>query len=184
MALAERLLLAACVLVTCLISQRLLGPGMHIVTDVRFEPMTSGNHTLGQLSNLHMEWYQGTTYPNIGRPGFLSFHCSVRYFLMVQDEDQIRPDWKTNEVFDKFSKHVVCITNPKLKHPKEGMVEAFLKKMRMQIQKHNKRYILLTRDIVHSVFAEWQTGQAVAQVLKGGEGLPSLSPPFFSNQHD
>jgi hypothetical protein len=58
-----------------------------------------------------------------------------------------------------------------------------LKKMRMQLQKHNRRY-LLTRGIVRSVFAEWQTGQAVAQVLKGGVGLPSLSPPFFSNQHN
>jgi hypothetical protein len=32
---------------------------------------------------LHMEWYQGTDL-NIGRPGFLSFHCSVCYFLMIQ----------------------------------------------------------------------------------------------------
>ncbi len=75
------------------------------------------------------------------------------------------------------------MTNPVLKHLKEGMVEAFLKKMRLQIIKHNKRYIL-TRSIIRSVFGEWQTGQAVAQVLKGGEQLPSLSPPFFSNQHD
>jgi hypothetical protein len=75
------------------------------------------------------------------------------------------------------------MTNPKLKLLKEGMVEAFLKKMRLQIIKHNKRYVL-TRSIVRSVFAEWQTGQAVAQVLKGGKGLPLLSPPFFSNQHD
>jgi hypothetical protein len=62
------------------------------------------------------------------------------------------------------------------------MVDAFLKKMRLQVEKHNKRYIL-TRGIVRSVFAEWQTGQVVAQVLKGGDGLPSLSAPFFSKQH-
>jgi hypothetical protein len=31
------------------------------------------------------------------------------------------------------------------------------------------------------VFSEWQTGQAVAQFLKGGE--PSLSAPFFSELH-
>jgi hypothetical protein len=52
----------------------------------------------------------------------------------------------------------------------------------MQVQKHNKRYIL-TRGIVCSVFAEWQTGQVVAQVLKGGDGLPSISSPFYSKQH-
>jgi hypothetical protein len=102
---------------------------------------------------------------------------------MVDHVDQIFRDWKTNEVFEKFSKQVASMTNPILKHLKEGMVEAFLKKMRHQIMKHNKRYVL-TRSIVRSIFAEWQTGQAVAQVLRGGEGLPSLSPPFFSNQHN
>jgi hypothetical protein len=33
-------------------------------------------------------------------------------------------------------------TNPKLKSLKEGMVEVFLKKMKLQEQKHNKRYTL------------------------------------------
>jgi hypothetical protein len=132
--------------------------------------------------NPHMKGYQGTD-ANIGRPGFLSFHRSVRYFLMVDHVDQIRRDWKTNEVFEKFSKQITTMTNSKLKLLKEGMVEAFLKKMKLQIIKHNKRYVL-TRSIVRSVFTEWQTGQAVVQVLKGGKGLPSLSPPFFSNQHD
>jgi hypothetical protein len=37
---------------------------------------------------------------------------------------------------------------------------------------------------VRSVFVKWQTGQAVAQFLKGGEGMPSLSAPSFSKQHD
>jgi hypothetical protein len=31
------------------------------------------------------------------------------------------------------------------------------------------------------VFLEWQTGQTIAQFLKGGE--PSLSAPFFSELH-
>jgi hypothetical protein len=105
--------------------------------------------------NPHMKWYQGTD-ANIGSPGFLFFHRSVRYFLMVNDVDRIRQDWKTNEVFKKFSKQVATMTNPKLKLLKEGMVEAFLKKMRLQIIKYNKRYVL-TRSIVRSIFAEWQT---------------------------
>jgi hypothetical protein len=41
--------------------------------------------------NPHMKGYQGTD-ANIGRPGFLSFHRSVRYFLMVDDVDRIRRD--------------------------------------------------------------------------------------------
>jgi hypothetical protein len=131
--------------------------------------------------NPHMKWYQGSD-PNIGRPGFLALHGTVRYFLMLDDINEISCNWKTIDVFCKFSEHVQSMTNPKLKHLKEGMVEAFLKKMRLQIQKHNKQYIL-TRAIIRSVFAEWQTGQVVAQVLKGGDGLPSISPPFFSKQH-
>jgi hypothetical protein len=54
------------------------------------------------------------------------------------------------------------MTNPKLKLLKEGIVEAFLKKMRMQVQKHNKRYIITRGIVLRSVFAEWQTGNVVA----------------------
>ena len=91
--------------------------------------------------NPHMKWYQGTD-PNIGKPGFLPFHRSVRYFLMTDDIDAIRRDWRTNEVFAKFSRQVESMSNPKLKSLKEGMVEVFLKKMKLQEQKHNKRYTL------------------------------------------
>jgi hypothetical protein len=64
--------------------------------------------------NPHIKWYQGTDV-NIGRPGFLSFHRSVRYFLMVSNVDQICWDWKTNKVFEKISKQVASMTNPKIK---------------------------------------------------------------------
>jgi hypothetical protein len=78
--------------------------------------------------NPHIKWYQGTD-ANIGRPRFLSFHHSVHYFLMVNDVDRICRDWKTNKVFEKFSKQVATMTNPKLKLLKEGMDEAFLMRM-------------------------------------------------------
>jgi hypothetical protein len=71
-----------------------------------------------------MKWYQGTD-PNVGRPGFLALHQTVQYFLMVEDLDQIRPNWKTNDFSEKFAKQVQSMTNPKLKLLKEGMVEAF-----------------------------------------------------------
>jgi hypothetical protein len=38
----------------------------------------------------------------------------------------------------------------------------------------------LPPDLVCSVFSEWKMGQAVAQLLKGGEGMPLLSTAFFS----
>jgi hypothetical protein len=51
--------------------------------------------------------------------------------------------------------------------------------MRLQVEKHNKWYIL-TQGIVRSVFAEWQTGRAVAQFLKGAKRMSSLSAPISS----
>ncbi len=70
--------------------------------------------------NLHMKWYQGTD-PNVGRPGFLALHQTVQYFLMVEDLDQIRPNWKTNDVAERLAKQVQSMTKPKLKVLKEGM---------------------------------------------------------------
>jgi hypothetical protein len=61
------------------------------------------------------------------------------------------------------------------------MVDAFVRKMRLPVQKHNKRYILLTQSIIHSVFANWQTGQVVTQLLKGKTS--ALSASFFSELH-
>jgi hypothetical protein len=39
---------------------------------------------------------------------------------MVEDLDQIRRNWKTNEFFEKFEKQVQSITNPELKLLKKG----------------------------------------------------------------
>jgi hypothetical protein len=64
------------------------------------------------------------------------------------------------------------------------MASSFLRKMSSQVKKHNKRY-LLTKHLVRGVFAECETGQAVAQFFKGsGEAMPELSERFFSKQHN
>jgi hypothetical protein len=74
--------------------------------------------------------------------------------------------------------------NPIQKNLKEDMVTSILRKMASQVKEHNKRY-LLTKHLVRDVFAECETGQAVAQFLKGGdEAMPSLSESFFSKQRD
>jgi hypothetical protein len=39
--------------------------------------------------NPHMRWYQDSD-PNVGTPGFLSFHRQVRYFLMLEDLKNIK----------------------------------------------------------------------------------------------
>jgi hypothetical protein len=129
--------------------------------------------------NPHMKFFQGAD-PNIGEPGFLSYHRQVRFFLMMDDIIGMKRNWRGHEAFSKFASKVDEMTNERLKKLKEEMVSAFLTKMTTQIRKHNKRY-LLSRNLVCSVFSEWQTGQAVAQFLKGGE--PLLSAPFFSSLH-
>jgi hypothetical protein len=58
------------------------------------------------------------------------------------------------------------MTNSTQKKMKEDMVISFVKKMTSQVRKHNKRY-LQTKLLVHTVFSECQTGQVVAQFLKG-----------------
>jgi hypothetical protein len=129
--------------------------------------------------NPHMRFYQGID-QNIGEPGFLSYHRQVRFFLMMEDIIGMKRNWRGQESFSQFSSLVDQMSDLKLRKLKEEMVSAFLTKMKTQIRKHNKRY-LLTRNLVRAVFSEWQTGQAVAQFLKGGE--PSLSAPFFSALH-
>jgi hypothetical protein len=129
--------------------------------------------------NPHMKFFQGPD-PNVGEPGFLSYHRQVRFFLMMDDINRMKRNWRGHEAFSKFASKVDEMTNEHLKKLKEEMVSAFLTKMSTQIRKHNKRY-LLTRNLVRAVFSEWQTGQAVAQFLKGGE--PALSAPFFSALH-
>jgi hypothetical protein len=86
--------------------------------------------------------------------------------------------------FAAFSKKLLTMTNSIQKKLKEDTATSFLKKMASQVRKHNKRY-LLTKHLVRGVFAESETGQAVAQLLKGGnEEMSALSKPFFSKQHE
>jgi hypothetical protein len=133
--------------------------------------------------NPHMRWYQGSD-PNVGTPGFLSFHRQVRYFLMLEDLKNIEDHWREMDEFAAFSEKLLTMTNSIQKKLKEDMATSFLKKMASQVRKHNKRY-LLTKHLVRGVFAESETGQAVAQLLKGGnEEMSALSKPFFSKQHE
>jgi hypothetical protein len=116
--------------------------------------------------NPHIRWYQGSD-PNVATPGFLSFHRQVRYFLMLEDLKNIEDNWREMDEFAAFSKKLLTMTNSIQKKLKEDIATSFLKKMASQVRKHNKRY-LLTKHLVRGVFAELETGQAVAQLLKGG----------------
>jgi hypothetical protein len=94
---------------------------------------------------------------------------------MMEDNNGMKCNLQGEETFSKFSTKVDKMSNERLKKLKEEMVSAFLTKMTTHIQKHNKCY-LLRRNLVCSVFSEWQTGQAI-----GGE--PVLSALFFSTLH-
>jgi hypothetical protein len=52
--------------------------------------------------NPQMKFYQGMD-PNIGEPGFLSFHCQVCFFLMIKDINKMKNNWRGHEAFSKFS---------------------------------------------------------------------------------
>jgi hypothetical protein len=69
--------------------------------------------------------------------------------------------WKTNKGFEKFWKQVQLMTNPKLKHLKEGMVEATASTKAQQVIYTHTRYHLFCLCRMAN--------------LKGGKGLPSLS---------
>jgi hypothetical protein len=134
--------------------------------------------------NPHMKWYQGSD-PNIGTPGFLSFYCQVRYFLMIEDLQKIENSWREMDEFSALANKLLTMTNLTQKKMKEDMVISFVKKMTSQVRKHNKRY-LQTKLLVCSVFPECQTGQVVAQFLKGHDDEDiscSLLEPYYSKMH-
>jgi hypothetical protein len=134
--------------------------------------------------NPHVQWYQGSD-PNAGMLGFLSFHHQVLYFLMLEDLKKIVDSWHEVDGVLAFSKKLLTMTNSSQKILEEDMATSFVRKMASQVQKHSKRY-LLTKHLSRSIFAEWKTGQVVAQLLKGGDKeMPSaLSKSFFSKQHN
>jgi hypothetical protein len=140
--------------------------------------------SLSQLFlNKHMKWYQGAD-PNIGRPGFLSFHRAVRYFLQLEDLLDAERSWETHELFAEFRTQVAKITNEKLRKMKQDSVRTIIHKMILQVRKHNTRY-LRTAKLIRGVFADQATGQAIAQLLSREENLPAIATQsFFSKVHD
>ncbi len=48
---------------------------------------------------------------------------------MLDDINKISCNWRTNKFFEKFAMQVQSMTNQELELLKEGMAEAFLKKM-------------------------------------------------------
>jgi len=52
--------------------------------------------------DVHMKWY-GSKDDNIGEPGFLIFHCFVRYFIVQQELQNLENGrWETHPDFDLF----------------------------------------------------------------------------------
>ena len=112
----------------------------------------------------HMKFYQGCD-PNIGVPGYLSFHRLVRYFLQVLDLEKIRDGWETINAFKSFKDKINGMTQEH-KPLKREFVRKFVNKMIEQVHKHNKRYLVSVK-LVRAVYAEKQTGHIVARLLDG-----------------
>jgi hypothetical protein len=125
----------------------------------------------------HMRWHQSSD-PHIGTLGFLCFHRQVRCFLMMEDLKKMEMSLRKMEDFEQFSKKLFTM-NPTLKKLKEDMATSFLRKMGSQVKKDNKQR-LLTKHLVRGVCTEWETGQALAQFLKGGDGaMPKIDCQKF-----
>jgi hypothetical protein len=47
--------------------------------------------------------------PNLGEPGFLSYHRQVRFFLMMEDINRMKRNWQGHEAFSKFTTKVELV---------------------------------------------------------------------------
>jgi hypothetical protein len=68
--------------------------------------------------NPHMKFFQGPD-PNVGEPGFLSYHPQVHFFLMMEDINRMKRNWRGHKAFSKFANKVDKMTNKRLRKLKE-----------------------------------------------------------------
>jgi hypothetical protein len=87
--------------------------------------------------NPHFRWYQRPDAQlENSLPGHLAFHRAVRYFLMIEDLENIRNNWWTMEKFKKFVDEVKEM-NEEQKKRKEHFLSSFIGMMINQVHKHN-----------------------------------------------
>lgn len=162
---------------TCISSHKLCMISSNMLSLASSEGIVVNVHFLAGFANCwlnpHMKFMQGTD-PNIGTPGYLSFHRAGRYYLQVRDLENIRDNWRAEdsfarlkEAFDKLPTERQTIM--------DKMICCFANVAILQAHKHNNRYVM-TSKIARAIFGEQPLGQVVARFLSKQQG--SLMEPI------
>jgi hypothetical protein len=112
----------------------------------------------------NMAWF-GPIDKNVGTPGFLTFHWTVRYFLMVTQLEDLLANWRTSPAFQRL-RDLLDELPTEEKSIMETLPEKFLATAIKQVHMHNHRY-LQTDLVVKSALGETATGKFVTRLLLG-----------------
>ena len=108
-------------------------------------------------------------------------HQTIRTYIQLRDLEVMQNTWKESDVFAAYrGSYEVLSTETRRK--KDMQREYFFELMRMQIRKHNGRY-LKGISIIRAVFGEQSTGVIFARLLEGEEPTPTEVQQFVSKIH-
>ena len=113
----------------------------------------------------HFEWLQGTD-PNLGLPGFLSFHILLRSFLMDRHLRKLKKHWRTDPTFNDF----VTMLNDKDEELVDIMTDKSNAGFVAALDTHTKHWTRWkTELVIWSAFGEWPFSIISARLILGGD---------------
>ena len=130
-----------------------------IVCDIHFLTAISDSWL-----NKHLKWFQGKD-PNIGTCGYLSYHRTTRYFIQLKDVDKMENNWKACHKWKPY-RAVYNKMSLVLQKKKDEQRNYYFQMMRMNIHKHNKRY-LTDIPLIRAILGEKETGIITAKFIEG-----------------
>jgi uncharacterized membrane protein YciS (DUF1049 family) len=132
--------------------------------------------------NCHLNWYQqGDT--NIKKAGYLTFHRSTRFFIMLEDLKALEYDDVYNDAFSKY-KITFDHLDVNIQLKKQQQSRMFYSIMTSQLYKHNKRY-LAGSSFIRTVYAERKIAVIAIRMLTQTEPLESeLTIDYESKIHN
>ena len=146
-----------------------------IVADIHFLAAISE-----QWLNKEFKWYKGKD-PNIGYPGYISMHQTIRTYIQLRDSEVMENTWKESDAFATY-RGSYEVLSPKTRKKIDMQRNYFFELMRMQIQKHNGCY-LRRISIIRTVFGDQSTRVIFARLLECKEATPIEVQHFVSKIH-
>jgi hypothetical protein len=128
----------------------------------------------------NMEWYQGKDI-FVKNTGFLSFHRTVRYFIMIRQIDFLIGNWSTNRWFFGATE-ILNECEPHDQQALSPLVPAFLKMAKCQCHTHNERY-LNGVAFMGTCFGEHQIGRVAARLILEMADEADTPTEFHSSVH-